>query len=135
VRSEKPGVKKQIIGILVSDQRELVITFIDLMTHRDDTTVYYHLPKNHNHYPIVPYNTVLGDIHRKWIHIWLLSILKYVHISISSTIFSKLYSVAISEYHTPLLLENCICIVALKPHLQRVSFCSVIDFLYHSFYY
>jgi hypothetical protein len=32
----------------------------------------------------------------------------------------------------PLLLENHICIVALTPDLQRVSFYSVIEFLYHS---
>jgi len=43
--------------------------------------------------------------------------------------------VATPGYPEPLLLENHIRIVALTPDLQRVSFDSVIDFLYHSFYH
>jgi len=63
------------------------------------------------------------------------SILKSVHISISLIIFYKLYSVATPRYPKLLLLENHIRIVALTPNLQRVSFYSVIDFLYHSSHY
>ena len=36
-------------------------------------------------------------------------------------------------YPKPLPLENHICIIALTPDLQRVSFYSIIDFFYHSF--
>ena len=44
-------------------------------------------------------------------------------------------NLATPGYPEPLLLENHVCIVALTPDLQRVSFYSVIGFLYHSFYY
>ena len=64
-----------------------------------------------------------------------LSILKTCHTLISSIIFWKLYSVATPGYPKPLLLENHVRIVTLTPDLQRVSFYSVIDFLYHSFHY
>ncbi len=48
-------------------------------------------------------------------------------------IFSyKLYSVATPGHPEPVPLENHVRIVALTPDLQRVSFYSVIDFLYHS---
>ena len=36
------------------------------------------------------------------------------------------------RYPEPLSLENHVHIVALTPDLQRVSFCSVTDFLYYS---
>ncbi len=50
-----------------------------------------------------------------------------------SLIFSyKLYSVATPKHPAPLLLENHVRIVALRPDLQRVSFYSVTDFLNHS---
>ena len=50
-----------------------------------------------------------------------------------SPIFSyKLYSVATPGHPKPLLLENHVRIIALTPDLQRVSFYSIIDFLYHS---
>ena len=39
---------------------------------------------------------------------------------------------AIPRYLKPLLLENHVHIVALTPDLQRVSFYSVTEFLYHS---
>jgi len=61
-----------------------------------------------------------------------LSILKSVHISISLIFSYKLYSVATPRHTKPLLLENHVHIVALTPDLQRVSFYSVIDFLYYS---
>jgi len=60
------------------------------------------------------------------------SILKSVHTSISLIFSYKLYSVATPGHPEPLLLENHIRIIALIPDLQRVSFYSVIDFLYHS---
>jgi hypothetical protein len=58
-----------------------------------------------------------------------------VHTLISLIIFNKLYSVATPGHPEPLLLENHVRIVALTLDLQRVSFYSVIDFLYYSFYY
>jgi hypothetical protein len=60
------------------------------------------------------------------------SILKSVHTSISLIIFYKLCSVATLGHPKSLSLENHGCIVALTPDLQRVSFYSVTDFLYHS---
>jgi len=65
----------------------------------------------------------------------ILSILKFVHTLISPIIFCKLYSVATPGYPEPLLLENHVHIVALTPNLQRVSFYSIIDFLYYSFHH
>jgi hypothetical protein len=56
-----------------------------------------------------------------------------MHTSISFIIFYKLYSVASPGHPEPLLLENHIHIVAFTPDLQRVSFYSIIEFLYHSF--
>jgi hypothetical protein len=64
-----------------------------------------------------------------------LSILKSVHTLISPIIFNKLCSVAILGHLAPLLLENHVRIVALTPDLQRVSFYSIIDFLYYSFHH
>jgi hypothetical protein len=61
-----------------------------------------------------------------------LSILKSVHTSMSLIIFYKLCSMATPAHLKPLLLENHVCIVALTPDLQRVSFYSVTEFLYHS---
>jgi hypothetical protein len=58
-----------------------------------------------------------------------------VHTLISLIIFNKLYSVATPGHPEPLLLENHVRIVALTLDLQRVSFYSVIDFLYYSFYH
>jgi hypothetical protein len=50
-----------------------------------------------------------------------------------SPIFSyKLYSVATPGYPKPLLLENHVRIIALTPNLQKVSFYSIIDFLYYN---
>jgi hypothetical protein len=60
------------------------------------------------------------------------SILKSVHISIFSIFSYKLYSVATLRHPEPLLLENHVHIIVLIPDLQRVSFYSIIDFLYHS---
>ena len=61
-----------------------------------------------------------------------LSILKSVH-TLKSPIFSyKLYSMATLRHFKPLLLENYNRIIAFMPNLQRVSFYSVIEFLYHS---
>jgi len=61
-----------------------------------------------------------------------LNILKSVHILISLIIFYKLCSVATLRHPKPLPLENHVGIVALIPDLQRVSFYSIIKFLYHS---
>ena len=61
---------------------------------------------------------------------------KYLKISAylnTSYIFYKLYSMATSGYLKALLLENHVHIVAFTPDLQRVSFYSVTEFLYHSF--
>jgi hypothetical protein len=58
-----------------------------------------------------------------------------MHILIPPIIFYILYSVATPRHPEPLLLENYVRIVALTPDLQRVSFYSVIDFLYHSFHH
>jgi hypothetical protein len=60
------------------------------------------------------------------------SILKSVHTSISPIFSYKLCSVATPGHPKPFPLENHVRIVALMPDLQRVSFYSVIDFLYHS---
>jgi len=56
-----------------------------------------------------------------------------MHILISLIIFYKLYSVATPRYFEFFLLENHGYIIALTSNLQRVSFYSIIDFLYHSF--
>jgi hypothetical protein len=64
-----------------------------------------------------------------------LSILKSMHTLISPLIFYKLCSVATPKHLKPLLLENHVRIVAFTPNLQRVSFYSVIDFLYYSFHH
>jgi hypothetical protein len=61
-----------------------------------------------------------------------LSFLKFVHTLISPIIFYKLYSVATPEHSKPLLLKNHVRIVAFTPDLQRVSFYSITEFLYHS---
>jgi hypothetical protein len=51
-----------------------------------------------------------------------------------SLIFSyKSYSVATPRHIEPLSLKNHVCIIALTPDLQSVSFYSVIDFLHLSF--
>ena len=60
------------------------------------------------------------------------SILKSVYTSISPIFSYKLYSVATPGHPEPLPLENHIHIIALTPDLKRVSFYSIIDFLYHS---
>jgi hypothetical protein len=60
------------------------------------------------------------------------SILISMYILISPIFFYKSCSVAASGYSKTLLLENHVHIVALMPDLQRVSFYSVIEFLYHS---
>jgi hypothetical protein len=58
-----------------------------------------------------------------------------MHTLISLIIFNKLCSVATPRHPEPLLLENHVRIVALTPDLQRVSFYSIIDFLYYSFHH
>jgi len=60
------------------------------------------------------------------------SLLKSVHTSISPIFSYKLCSVATPGHPKPLSLQNHVRIVTLTPDLQRMSFCSVIDFLYHS---
>jgi hypothetical protein len=55
-----------------------------------------------------------------------------MHALISLIISYKLYSVATPGYPEPLPLENHVHIIALTPDLERVSFYSVIEFLYHS---
>jgi hypothetical protein len=60
------------------------------------------------------------------------SILKSVHTLISPIFSYKLYSVATLRHSETLPLENHIRIVALTSDLQRVSFYSVINILYHS---
>ncbi len=60
------------------------------------------------------------------------SILKSVYTSISPIFSYKLYSVATPGYPKLLLLENHVRIIAFTPDLQRVSFSSVIGFLYYS---
>ena len=60
------------------------------------------------------------------------SILKSMDTLISPIIFYKLCSVATPKHPKRLLLENRIYIVALTPDLQRVSFYSIIAFLYYS---
>jgi hypothetical protein len=60
------------------------------------------------------------------------SILKSVHTSVSPIFSYKLYSVATPGYPEPLPLENHVRIIAFTPDLQRVSFYTIIDFLYHS---
>ena len=46
--------------------------------------------------------------------------------------FYKLYSMATPGHLNPLLLEYYVYIITLTPNLQRVSFYSVIEFLYPS---
>jgi hypothetical protein len=53
-----------------------------------------------------------------------------MHTLVSPINFYKFSSVATPRYSKPLLLENRIYIVALTPDLQRVSFYSIIVFLY-----
>ena len=60
------------------------------------------------------------------------SILKSGHILISPLLFYKLYSMATPRHSNPLLLKNHVYIVAIISDLQRVSFYSITDFLYHS---
>ena len=60
------------------------------------------------------------------------SILKSMYTSISPIFSYKLYSVATLGHPEPLQLKNHVRIVALTSNLQRVSFCSVTDFLYYS---
>ncbi len=60
------------------------------------------------------------------------SILKSVHTSVSPKFSYKIYSVATPGHPEPLPLENHVRIIAFTPDLQRVSFYSVTDFLYHS---
>jgi hypothetical protein len=55
-----------------------------------------------------------------------------VHTSISPIFSFKLCFVATPRYPKPFPLENHGRIVTLTPDLQRVSFYSVIDFLYYS---
>jgi hypothetical protein len=55
-----------------------------------------------------------------------------MHTLISPMFPYKLYSVATPGQPEPILLENHVRIVALMPDLQRVSFYSVIGFLYYS---
>jgi hypothetical protein len=55
-----------------------------------------------------------------------------MHTLISPIIFYKLCSVVTPGHPKPLLLENHIYIVTLTPDLQRVSFYSIIEFLYYS---
>ena len=55
-----------------------------------------------------------------------------MHTLISPIFFYSLCPMAIPRYLKPLLLENHVHIVALTPDLQRVSFYSVTEFLYHS---
>jgi hypothetical protein len=59
------------------------------------------------------------------------SILKSIHTSMSPIFFYKLYSVATPGHPEPLPLEIHVRIIALTPDLQRVSFYSIIDFLYY----
>ena len=55
-----------------------------------------------------------------------------MHTLISPIFSYKLYSVATPGHPKPLPLENHVRIIALTPDLQRVSFYSVIGFLYHN---
>ena len=55
-----------------------------------------------------------------------------MHTSISPIFSYKLYPVATPGHPKLLLLENHVCIIALTPDLQRVSFYSVTDFLHYS---
>jgi hypothetical protein len=54
------------------------------------------------------------------------------HINTSNLFRYKLCSVATPKHFGPLPLENYVRIVALAPDLRKVSFYSVIEFLYHS---
>ena len=55
-----------------------------------------------------------------------------MHTLISPIFSYKLYLVATPRHPKPLPLENHVYIIALTPDLQRVSFYSIVDFLYHS---
>jgi len=55
-----------------------------------------------------------------------------VHIQISPIFLYKLCSMATSKHSESLPLENYVCIVALAPDLQKVSFYSETEFLNHS---
>jgi hypothetical protein len=63
----------------------------------------------------------------------ILSILKSVYTLISPIFSCKLYFIAIPGHPKPVLLENHVCIIAFTLDLQRVSFYSIIDFLYYIF--
>jgi hypothetical protein len=69
---------------------------------------------------------------RKMIGTLTSTILKPMYTIISPISFYKLYSVATPGHSEPLLLLYHLRIVVLAPDLQRVSFYSVIKFLYHS---
>ena len=56
----------------------------------------------------------------------------FAHLNISYTFLNKLCSEATPGHPKPLLLENYVHVVGHTPNLQRVSFYSVIGFLYHS---
>jgi hypothetical protein len=60
------------------------------------------------------------------------SILKSVHTVASPIIFDKLYYMTTPDCLKCFRSKNYVQIVILTPNLQRVSFCSVIDSLYHS---
>jgi hypothetical protein len=61
-----------------------------------------------------------------------LNISKSLHTLISPILFNKLCSSSTPRHPKPLLLENYVHVVNHTPNLQRVSFYSVIGFLYHS---
>ena len=61
-----------------------------------------------------------------------LRILRYIHTSISPIFSYKLYSVATPGHSKHLSPENYIRVIALTPDLHRVSFYSVIEFLYYN---
>jgi hypothetical protein len=54
------------------------------------------------------------------------------HLNISDTFFYKLCSVATLGHLELFPLENHVHVVAFTPDSQRVSFYSIIEFLYHS---
>ena len=60
------------------------------------------------------------------------SILKSVHTIASPIIFYKFYCITTPDCPRCFRFKNYVHIVIFTLELQRVSFCSVIDFLYHS---
>ena len=60
------------------------------------------------------------------------SILKSVHTIASPIIFYKLYYITTPDCPKCFRFKNYVYIIIFTLNLQRVSFCSVIDFLYHS---